>query len=284
MKSEKPPLTELERYVIEEKGTERPFSGAYSDLYVQGLYHCRRCDAPLFSSDAKFVSECGWLSFEAEIPGAVRRQPDGDGQRTEIVCARCDGHLGHVFAGEGYTAKNIRHCVNSVSLSFESADSVRQERALLASGCFWGTQYHLEKLAGVIRTRVGFAGGWVDNPAYEQVCGGATGHLEVVEVIYDVSQVTYTDVLKRFFETHDFSQVDGQGPDIGSQYLSAVFALTSEQKVQAEQIISLLKQSGRTVVTTVRDGAEFYPAEVAHQRYYAKRGTTPYCHVYRKIF
>ena len=113
-------LNELEKHIILNKGTEAPFTGEFNDFSSNGVYICRQCNAPLYRSDYKFQSSCGWPSFDDEIAGAVKRVPDPDGRRTEIVCASCDGHLGHVFFGEGYTAKNIRHCVNSVSMKFVS--------------------------------------------------------------------------------------------------------------------------------------------------------------------
>jgi methionine-R-sulfoxide reductase len=111
-------LTDEERYVIEGKGTERPFTGEYDDFYDAGTYVCRRCNAPLYGSDDKFDAHCGWPAFDQEIPGAVRRLPDPDGMRTEIECANCGGHLGHVFVGERLTARDTRHCVNSLSMRF----------------------------------------------------------------------------------------------------------------------------------------------------------------------
>lgn len=111
-------LTATEKRVIEKKGTERPFSGEYDNFYKPGAYICRKCNAKLFTSKTKFDAGCGWPAFDANFPDAVKRTPDPDGRRTEISCANCGGHLGHVFEGEGFTATNTRHCVNSLSIRF----------------------------------------------------------------------------------------------------------------------------------------------------------------------
>jgi peptide methionine sulfoxide reductase msrA/msrB len=277
-------LTPEEEKIIVHKGTEAPYSGALLYNNQKGVYVCKRCQAPLYRSDDKFDSHCGWPSFDDEIPGAVRRQPDPDGHRTEILCAACGAHLGHVFEGEMLTDKNVRHCVNSLSLDFQPESSPKTQKAWFASGCFWGTEYHFSKAAGVVETTVGFMGGHVEHPSYPQVCTGTTGHLETTEVVFDPKRTTYENLVQLFFETHDFTQTDGQGPDIGSQYLSAIFYADEEQKAVAEKYIRLLTDKGFNVATVLRPAETFWPAEEYHQDYYDHKGTTPYCHIYRKLF
>lgn len=277
-------LTPEEENIIIHKGTERPFTGEYNNNKRKGVYICKRCNASLYNSSDKFDSQCGWPSFDDEIEGAIKRVPDADGRRTEIVCNKCGGHLGHVFIGEGYTPKATRHCVNSLSIKFIPSESPNIRKAYFASGCFWGTEFYFMKAKGVSHTAVGFMGGHVDNPSYKQVCEKNTGHLETTEVEYDSSETSYEDLIKLFFETHDFTQTDGQGPDIGSQYLSCIFYSTPEEKQTAEKYIHILIEKGYKVASMVKPLSTFWQAEDYHQQYYQHKGTTPYCHKYRKIF
>lgn len=158
------------------------------------------------------------------------------------------------------------------------------EKAIFASGCFWGTQYHFDKHPGVLHTTVGYTGGSIVSPSYEEVCRGDTGHREAIEIEFNAEKTTYESLVKLFFETHDFSQQNGQGPDIGEQYTSAVFYCNEKQKEIAENLIQKLEHSGHVVTTKVLEAQPFYAAEEYHQKYYEKTGGTPYCHIYTKKF
>jgi len=280
-------LTQEEENVIVNKGTERPFTGKYDNFYDKGVYVCKRCNEPLFLSNDKFDAGCGWPSFDDAIPGNVISKPDPDGMRTEIECANCGAHLGHVFLHEGLTDKDTRYCVNSVSLIFIPAGSGSQAKtdtAIFAGGCFWGVQYYLEKADGVISTAVGYTGGHTSNPTYKEVCSGTTGHAESIQVIFDPAKTSYETLAKFFFELHDPTQVNRQGPDVGEQYRSAVFYLNDEQKIIAEKLVGLLKDKGYNVATEITKASTFWKAEDYHQEYYDTKGGTPYCHGYVKRF
>ena len=286
---EKLPLNDLskaEAIVINNKGTEAPFTGKFTDSRQKGTYLCKKCGAALYYSSAKFESDCGWPSFDDEIKGAVNRFPDPDGMRTEITCASCGAHLGHVFTGERMTPKNIRHCVNSVSLDFVPAivEEGRYGTAIFAGGCFWGVEYYMQKEPGVITVTSGYTGGHVKNPSYKEVCTGKTGHAEAVKIIYDPEKTNYEKLLRLFLEIHDPTQVGGQGPDIGDQYRSEIFYMNDEQKKLIDKNIKILADKGYRIATSVTGASEFFEAEDYHQDYYFNNGKTPYCHGYTKRF
>lgn len=273
-------LSSLEKSVLIDKGTERAFSGKYVHSKTEGVYTCKICDTALYISTDKFDSRCGWPSFDDAIEGAIKETRDADGRRTEITCANCGAHMGHVFKGEGFTAKNTRHCVNSISLNFKKKKATQStlEKAYFAGGCFWGVEYYLESIKGVKTVRSGFMGGKTKNPSYYDVIRKNTGHLETVEVVYNPSKVSYETLSKAFFEIHDPTQSDGQGPDIGSQYLSAIFVANPKERKVATNLIALLEKQGLNIATKVLDTKVFYPAEAKHQDYYQRKGGTPYCH------
>lgn len=277
-------LTPNTLQVIRHQMTEKP-NPMLEMSNNHGTYLCRACGLALFRTAMQFHSFCGWPSFDEIIKNTVHTQPDADGLRVEIHCARCSGHLGHVFEGEGFTTKNTRYCVNAISLDFvEDSTVLDTEEAIVAGGCFWGIQYHFSQLPGVIKTEVGYIGGKMDFPSYERVCNANTGHFEGVRIVYDPSIMDYKRIIQYFFEIHDPSQANGQGPDIGSQYLSAIFYYDDTQKQIAKENSLLLEQKGYDVRTQLLPITTFWPAEQYHQNYYVKNKNAPYCHVYTKRF
>lgn len=277
------PLTAEEARVIQQKGTERAFTGEYWDHKIDGVYICRQCETPLYDAKDKFDSGCGWPSFDDELPGAVKRYIDADGRRTEIVCANCDGHLGHVFIGERLTDKNTRHCVNSISMKFiprakweEIKPSERKlEKAVFAAGCFWSKEYFLAQQEGVVATRVGFTGGHKEAPTYKEVCAKDTGHAEAVEVTFDPEVVSFESLAKVFFEMHDPS-IDRRAK--GGQYRSAIFYQDEAQQEVAVALVQMLREQGVEVVTEVAPAGTFWQAEARHQKYCDSHGLTPKSH------
>ena len=277
-------LTADEEAVIVKKGTDAPFGGEYDRTFADGVYACRQCGALLYRSDSKFDAGCGWPAFEAEIPGAVKRTVDPDGVRTEITCTHCGAHLGHVFTGEGLTKTDARHCVNSTSLQFIPRAQIKVGRAIFAGGCFWGVEYEFEQVPGVLQATSGYTGGTTEHPTYEDVHEHETGHAEAVEVLYDPVRVTYETLAKMFFEIHDATQKDGQGPDIGSAYRSEIFTTNEDQARIAKRLIAELKARGMDIATRVTPAGKFWKAEAYHQDWYAKKGEAPACHARRKLW
>lgn len=272
-------LSPEEQRIILHKGTEAPFSGEFYENNRVGKYCCKQCGAELFSTQNQFDSGCGWPSFDDEFPNSVKKVLDADGRRTEILCQKCDGHLGHIFHGEGFTTKDARYCVNSISLDFVVEELTENfEKAYFAAGCFWGVEYYFSRAEGVKSARSGYMGGAKENPTYEEVCGKKTGHLETVEVIFDKTKTDFETLAKLFFEIHDPEQSNGQGPDIGPQYLSAIFYASENQKNVTEKLIEILTAKGLQIATKLLPAATFWPAELYHQNYYTHNGKQPYCH------
>lgn len=282
-------LTPEQYRVTRLKDTERAFSGtcAVPSEGKSGIYECVGCGTDLFRYETKFDSGTGWPSFVDPVSDLnIRLEPDDSYgmHRTEVLCARCGAHLGHVF-DDGPPPSGKRFCINSVALKLaEPEKQSGQEKATFAAGCFWGIESAFRQLIGkgVKSTRVGYTGGHFKNPTYEDVCSHKTGHAEAVEIEYDPGKISYKELLEVFWSIHDPTTPDRQGPDVGSQYRSAIFFHTPKQRRLAEESKTKLEKSKRlknSIVTQIVPAKEFYPAEDYHQQYFEKGGVEPTCHI-----
>jgi peptide methionine sulfoxide reductase msrA/msrB len=301
-------LTADQYKVLRNKGTEAAFCGTLLDNKKHGVYTCAGCGLPLFASDSKFNSGTGWPSFFQPISktNVLEEEDNAYGmRRTEILCARCDGHLGHVFP-DGPKPTGLRFCLNSESLNFTENDKLasladplaagaatqpaagqttsaqapaKTATAIVAGGCFWCTEYAFEQIKAVSNVESGYTGGSAATANYKAVCGGDTGHAEAIKITYDPAKISYEKILDVFFDAHDPTTLNRQGADMGTQYRSAIFYADETQKKIAEAKIKELtekKKFSKPIVTKLEPLGAFYMAEEYHQNYARAHPDQPY--------
>jgi peptide methionine sulfoxide reductase msrA/msrB len=301
-------LDAMQYRVTQESATEPAFQNPFFDKKDPGIYVDIVSGEPLFSSLDKFDSGCGWPSFTQPVDKqrVVEHTDTSFGMsRTEVRSQIANSHLGHVFE-DGPGPTHLRYCINSASLRFIPVARMaaegygnllepfvkaglakplpKQETAIFAGGCFWGMQEILRKIPGVIKTTVGYSGGTVPDPTYEMVCTGTTGHAESVQIIFDPSKITYEQLLGYFFRMHDPTTKNRQHNDVGTQYRSAIFYTSDEQKQTAGRVKAQVDKSGKwnaPITTEITKATEFYPAEEYHQDYLVKNPGGYTCHFLR---
>ena len=312
-------LTPLQFHVTQQCGTEPPFNNEFWNNKRPGIYVDVVSGEPLFSSLDKFDSGTGWPSFtrplkDENVVNKVDSSYSMD--RVEVRSREAGSHLGHVF-DDGPHPTGLRYCINSASLRFIPAEDLEKEGygqysslfageksgigresagdspegdpeyelATFAAGCFWGVQSLFKQVSGVLETTVGYTGGATPDPTYRQVCTGITGHAEAVQIKFDPSVVSYEELLSLFWRMHDPTTPNRQGPDVGTQYRSAIFYHSEAQKKAAEKSKEDFDRSGVYVnkaTTKIVQASNFYPAEEYHQDYFEKQGGGGACHTLKR--
>ncbi len=303
-------LTKLQFEVTQKNGTERAFQNEYWDNKKPGIYVDVVDGTPLFSSTDKFDSGTGWPSFTKPLENAavseVRDLSHGM-VRVEVRSSSADSHLGHVFE-DGPRPTGLRYCINSAALRFVPAEDLEKEGlgqyaslfgksasdatsakaaaksevAMLAGGCFWGMEDIIRKIPGVLETEVGYTGGHLENPKYDDTHDSASGHAEAVRVVFDPTKLSYDDLLVWFFKMHDPTTLNRQGNDRGTQYRSAIFYANEAQLAAAKKAIAAAELKWKKpIVTTLEPAAKWWPAEGYHQDYLVKNPGGYTCHYLR---
>lgn len=272
-------LTPEQFQIARLKGTERAGTGEFCERHEPGLYGCICCGTPLFDSRVKFESGSGWPSFTQPVKeNAIKYEKDTSyGMvRVEVMCNVCDAHQGHVFP-DGPDPSGLRYCINSASMQLIEENKA-EATAVIGGGCFWCTEAVFQRIKGVTKVESGYSGGIVKNPTYKEICTGKTGHAEVIRITYNPRELSYADLLRIFFSTHDPTTLNRQGYDSGTQYRSVIFFRDEEEQKVAEEIKREMKAYFTDpVVTEISALGAYYPAEDYHQNYYNQNGEQPYC-------